>query len=289
MTVNGWDRTKKKAITVKATLDDKELNVNQDLHELLKSCDPREEIVVDKPVHSEKDAKAIAQAILKDRQKEMVKATRHLRRPARRCAPAARCEIEGLGARFSGTYFITDTTHTINDSGYITTLQRAPRGHRPAGGTRNESRRHATAWSSASSSEIDAQVGRVKVEFPWMQPPQRSHWAPIATLMAGKDGACTSCRKWTTRCLIAFEHGEFDHPYVVGFLWNGADLPPGGDQHLRLIKSVNGHQIALYDPPASAGDKGFIRVEDAHGNKVELANGRITITGVGTIQIRRPV
>ena len=26
----------------------------------------------------------------------------------------------GLGARFSGTYFVTDSTHTINDSGYIT-------------------------------------------------------------------------------------------------------------------------------------------------------------------------
>jgi uncharacterized protein involved in type VI secretion and phage assembly len=89
--------------------------------------------------------------------------------------------------------------------------------------------------------------------------------------------------------LIAFEHGKFDHPYVVGFLWNGADLPPKRDQHLRLIKSVNGHQIALYDPPPSGGDKGYVRVEDAHGNRVELANGRMTITGVGTIQIQAPV
>ena len=31
-----------------------------------------------------------------------------------------RVRIAGLGARFSGEYFITDTTHTINDSGYIT-------------------------------------------------------------------------------------------------------------------------------------------------------------------------
>ena len=119
MTVNGWDRTKKKAITVKATLDDKELNVNQDLHELLNSCDPREEIVVDKPVHSEKDAKAIAQAILKDRHKEMVKASvTCIGLPDLRAG--GKVEIVGLGARFSGTYFVTDSTHTINDSGYIT-------------------------------------------------------------------------------------------------------------------------------------------------------------------------
>jgi phage protein D len=119
VTVNGWDRTKKKAITVKATLDDKELNVNQDLHELLNSCDPREEIVVDKPVHSENDAKAIAQAILKDRHKEMVKASvTCIGLPDLRAG--GKVEIVGLGARFSGTYFVTDSTHTINDSGYIT-------------------------------------------------------------------------------------------------------------------------------------------------------------------------
>jgi hypothetical protein len=28
--------------------------------------------------------------------------------------------IGGVGARFSGTYFITDTTHSINDGGYVT-------------------------------------------------------------------------------------------------------------------------------------------------------------------------
>jgi hypothetical protein len=28
--------------------------------------------------------------------------------------------IAGLGVRFSGEYFVTETTHTINDSGYIT-------------------------------------------------------------------------------------------------------------------------------------------------------------------------
>jgi uncharacterized protein len=119
VTVNGWDRAKKKAISVKATLDDKELNINQDMHELLNSCDPREEIVVDKPVHSEKDAKRLAQAILKDRQKEMVKASvTCVGLPDLRAG--CKVEIEGLGARFSGTYFVTDSNHTINDSGYIT-------------------------------------------------------------------------------------------------------------------------------------------------------------------------
>ena len=34
-----------------------------------------------------------------------------------------RVQIDGLGARFNGTYFVTATTHTINDNGYTTTFE----------------------------------------------------------------------------------------------------------------------------------------------------------------------
>jgi phage protein D len=119
VTVNGWDRGKKKAISVKASLDDKELNINKDLHEMLKSCDPRDEIVVDRPVHTEKEAKALAIALLKDRHKEMVTASATcIGLPDLRAGQ--KVEIAGLGVRFSGTYFIIDSTHTIGDSGYLT-------------------------------------------------------------------------------------------------------------------------------------------------------------------------
>jgi len=119
VTVNGWDRNKKKPISVKIGLNDKELNVNKDLHELLNECDPREEIVVDKPVQNEAEAKKVAIGILKDRFKEMVKA-------AVTCVglPEVRAgvkvEIDGLGARFNGTYFVTDSNHSYGDGGYIT-------------------------------------------------------------------------------------------------------------------------------------------------------------------------
>ena len=76
--------------------------------------------MVDKPVHSEKEAKQLARAILKDRQKEMVKASGDDRWGCRTFAPDGRCRSTGLGARFNGTYFVTDTTHTFNDSGYVT-------------------------------------------------------------------------------------------------------------------------------------------------------------------------
>ena len=58
-------------------------------------------------------------AILRDRHKEMVKASvTCVGLPDLRAGQ--RVQIEGLGVRFSGTYFVTETTHTIGDSGYTT-------------------------------------------------------------------------------------------------------------------------------------------------------------------------
>jgi uncharacterized protein involved in type VI secretion and phage assembly len=137
--------------------------------------------------------------------------------------------------------------------------------------------------------EIDPATGAIKVEFNWMSPPQRSHWAPIATLMSGKGRGCYYMPEIDDEALIVFDQGDFDHPYVIGFLWNGMDTPPSTEQHLRLIHSVNGHEIGIYDPvQQTGGDKGFIRIQDAHGNMIELGNRHITITGTGNIQISAP-
>jgi|SRR5215831_5821992 len=132
------------------------------------------------------------------------------------------------------------------------------------------------------------QQGRIELQFPWLDEAQRSAWAPVAAPMAGKKRGMFYMPELGDEVLVAFEHGDFDHPFIVGFLWNGVDTPPTNDPHRRLIHSVNGHEIEIYDPAISAGDKGYIRLKDAHGNQVELANGRITIRGVGMIEIQAP-
>ncbi len=134
--------------------------------------------------------------------------------------------------------------------------------------------------------EIDPTLGRIKVDFPWMTPPQRSHWAPIATLMGGKKRGFYYMPEIDDEVLLAFNQGDFDHPYVLGFLWNGVDKPPADTSHRRLIHSVNGHEIEIYDPEISGGDKGYIRLKDAHGNIIELANGQIKIEGIASINIQ---
>jgi len=119
VTVNGWNRNTRKPISETVTLDDPKLNRNQDLYALLQRCDPREERVVDEPVFSNAEARRRAEDLLRENQKEMVKATgTTIGLPDLRAGK--RIQIGGLGSRFSGTYFLTETTHTIGVSGYTT-------------------------------------------------------------------------------------------------------------------------------------------------------------------------
>ena len=122
VTVNGWNRATRRPISETVTLDDRRLNINRDLHQILNVCDPREEHVVDEPVYTPAQARERAVAILMDRHKEMVKARGTcIGLPDLRAGQ--RVEIAGLGARFNGTYFVTSTTHLINDNGYTTKFE----------------------------------------------------------------------------------------------------------------------------------------------------------------------
>ena len=119
VTVNGWDRKAKQEIKETVTLDDPKLNINKDLHEMLQKCDPREEHVVDEPVFTKDEARKRATAILLGQLKDMVKASgTTVGLPDLRAGKVV--NIVGLGSRFSGSYFVTETTHTINASGYVT-------------------------------------------------------------------------------------------------------------------------------------------------------------------------
>ena len=137
--------------------------------------------------------------------------------------------------------------------------------------------------------DVDPATPALKVTFPWMEPAQTSNWAPIATLMAGNNRGSYFMPEQGDEVLVAFEHGNFDHPFVVGFLWNGVDTPPANDPQLRLLRSRNGHEIAIYDPDPLGGDEGYVKISDAHGNVVKLSNAELTITGLASLKIEAPV
>jgi uncharacterized protein involved in type VI secretion and phage assembly len=131
--------------------------------------------------------------------------------------------------------------------------------------------------------------GRVKVEFPWMGGNNQSFWAPVAAPMAGGERGVFFMPEVADEVLVAFDRGDVNHPYIVGFLWNGASKPPSQSVHERMIKTVNGHAIRFLDSSPSGGSLGAVVIEDAHGNRITLSNGKITIKSVAVLELEAPI
>jgi len=119
VTVHGWNRDTKSPISQTANLSD--LNLNQDLKDLLNTCDPHEDQVVSEPVFTDGQALARARDILANRFRDMVTCSATtVGMPDIRAG--RNVIITGAGSRFNGNYFVTQTTHSIGESGYTTTF-----------------------------------------------------------------------------------------------------------------------------------------------------------------------
>lgn len=118
VTVMGWDRRRDERIKETVRLSDAGVDVNADLYRLLRD-DGREEVVTREPVNNAKEARARARAILLERVRGLVTASATtIGLPDLRAGQHV--EIAGVGSRLSGTYFVTSTTHKIDDQGYTT-------------------------------------------------------------------------------------------------------------------------------------------------------------------------
>jgi uncharacterized protein involved in type VI secretion and phage assembly len=138
-------------------------------------------------------------------------------------------------------------------------------------------------------------LGQVLVTYDRLPGNGEGYWAPIATTMSGGSRGSWFMPEIGDDVLVSFEHGDVNFPYIVGFLWNGKNKPPGldpsadADPQRRMLMSVNGHMIEIYDPDVgSDGEAGYIRLRDTYGNEIVLGNSYISINGVGTISIDAP-
>jgi uncharacterized protein involved in type VI secretion and phage assembly len=123
--------------------------------------------------------------------------------------------------------------------------------------------------------------GRIRVDFPWMRGQNKLYWAPVATLMTGSGRGSWFMPEVGDEALVAFEHEDAEHPFVLGFLWNGQQKPPETSSHKRLIKSVKGHTILLDDSDGSEK----IEITTSGGLKITMddTNSFIELNGGGRI------
>lgn len=120
LTVRGWNPQTKKPIEVKVARKDitgivtpSELGVTEP--DLAK----KQEIVINRPIKDKAEAKQIATNMLKTIGETLVEAKgKTIGVPDLRAG--SKVEIKGFGKRFSGTYIVTSSTHSIGDGGYTT-------------------------------------------------------------------------------------------------------------------------------------------------------------------------
>ena len=130
---------------------------------------------------------------------------------------------------------------------------------------------------------------RVKVRFPWLSNDVESNWARVATPMAGNDRGAYFLPEVDDEVLVAFEHGQVDHPFVLGSLWNGKDNAPesnsDGENNHRTIKSRSGHVLRFND---KSGSETIEIIDKTGSNKIiiDSANNSITIEAKSDITIK---
>lgn len=124
--VIGWDRGRNRRI--EESVNRKDLKPRPDraerarLERLAEAFGNRREIITNEPVRNSREAKSRAKARLREIAKGMVKAEGEtVGLPYLRAG--RKVEITDVGERFSGMYYVTETTHTIGSGGYKTSFK----------------------------------------------------------------------------------------------------------------------------------------------------------------------
>ena len=96
-----------------------------------------------------------------------------------------------------------------------------------------------------------SKLGRVKLKLQILSEKDTTFWCPIIMLGAGKNRGWFFIPEVDDEVLVMFEHGDIDHPIVVGALWGGKDKPPDknddGSNPRRMIKSRQGNKVTFDD------------------------------------------
>lgn len=128
-------------------------------------------------------------------------------------------------------------------------------------------------------------LGKVEINFPWLSE-ENKRWVSVSSIMAGSDRGAFFMPEKGDEVLVAFDHGNFDHAYIIGCMWNPVHASPSQDYRQRMIRSKNGHTIRFVDSTPVAGNNGALIIEDGHGNTITMTNTSMRFDCLGKIEIK---
>jgi phage baseplate assembly protein gpV len=122
-------------------------------------------------------------------------------------------------------------------------------------------------------------LSRVQVRLPWIDDPDLSPFARVASLMAGPTHGMYFIPNPGDEVLVAFEHGDINVPYIIGSVWNGGNVPPlpSPDPQMRMIRTLVGNQIMFTEVPPT------ISILTPTGNSVVVGGPGVTITSLSGV------
>jgi phage protein D len=307
--VRGWDPKTKKEIVSRVTEGQiaPEVGVAKSGGALTREAFgvAAQAVVVDRPVANVDEAKAMAQALCDELSGDFIQAEGACFGDPRIKA-GCQVTIRGVGTRFGGQYFVTSATHTYDENGYETLFRISGR-HPDSLTYLLEPKNGADhGWGIViglvTNNKDPEGLGRVKVKFPWLAENEESPWARMAVPMGGKDRGFFCMPEINDEVLVAFEHSNIHHPYVLGALWNGKDHPPrrndqvvdgSGKVNQRIIRSRSGHEIILDDTDGNEQiiirdktTKNEIVIDSKNNNMAIKVKGNLTLEAEGEISIQ---
>ena len=196
--------------------------------------------------------------------------------------------INGLGVRFTGKYYVTETRHSFSHGQYHTTF--SVTGSQPntfrsrilgADEDHKLNQVPGVVTGIVTSNTDPEKLGRVQVKYPWLPKMSGSElsscWARLTYVGGGADRGIVFLPEVNDEVLLAFENGDMSSPFVLGVLFNGKDKPPKGTGELvdagtkkvneRVIVSRSGHKIIFDD---SSGKEKITVVDKTGKNKIEI-------------------
>jgi uncharacterized protein involved in type VI secretion and phage assembly len=185
-------------------------------------------------------------------------------------------KISGVGANYSGTYYVAKVKHTIRTGGaYMTAFSNSP-GEQTligqVGANGGGGRIDSLIVGIVTNNNDPDQLGRVKVKLPALSD-QESFWAPVAVPAAGNERGLSMLPVPDEQVIVGFENGDPSYPIVLGSVFNGKDKP--GDE----LAVSDGSFALKSDHEALVAAKEDITLRSDGGKWViEIDGGEITET-----------
>ncbi|MCJ7622334.1 MAG: VgrG-related protein [Anaerolineaceae bacterium] len=300
VTAKGWDPGTKKAIEgVNSSVTDKNLpdiGFAKKGSALVKEAfSEAEASVIDYPLWTVDQAKVIAHARHMEAESAFVKAEGRCREGDPRLVAGRVVEIENVGIRFSGKYYVTEARHEWLGGQYLVRFNvtcynsNTLRDLLHAEDEDYARRVFGVVTAKVTNLEDPEALGRVQVMFPWLPKYKdsdlSSNWARLAVPSAGSERGVYFVPEIDDEVLVAFEHGDLSFPYIVGALWNQKDKPPAGTADVlasdkkkvnqRIMRSRTGHVIILDD---TEGAEQIIIQDKTESNSITINSSDNSMT-----------